>query len=75
MHLINRSCQFKVCKDDKSNFVFKSMLFSKFAQAHAWGGRVVRWGWVNFQSRGVLLILIRVGQGPTVLAVGAGGGC
>ena len=31
--------------------------------------------WVNFQCRGVLLILIIVGQGPTVLAVGAGGGC
>ena len=37
------------------------------------GGRVVRWSWVNFQCRGVLLI--RVGQGPTALAVGAGGGC
>ena len=31
--------------------------------------------WVNFQCRGVLLIWIMVGQGPTVLAVGAGGGC
>ena len=40
----------------------------------AWGGRVVRWSWVNFQCRGVLLVWIRVGQGPTV-AVGAGGGC
>ena len=39
------------------------------------GGRVVRWCWVNFQCRGVLLIWIRVGQGPTALAVGAGGGC
>ena len=39
------------------------------------GGRVVRWSWVNFQCRGVLLISIRVGQGPTALAVGAGGGC
>ena len=38
-------------------------------------GRVVRWCWVNFQCRGVLLIWIRVGQGPTALAVGAGGGC
>ena len=37
------------------------------------GGRVVRWCWVNFQCRGVLLIWIRVGQGPTTLAVGAGG--
>ena len=41
----------------------------------AGGGRVVRWSWVNFQCRGVLLVWIRVGQGPTALAVGAGGGC
>ena len=34
----------------------------------------VRWCWVNFQCRGVLLIWIRVGQGPTALA-GVGGGC
>ena len=39
------------------------------------GGRVVRWCWVNFQCQGVLLIWITVGQGPTALAVGAGGGC
>ena len=39
------------------------------------GGRVVRWCWVNFQCRGVLLFLIKVGQGPTALAVGAGRGC
>ena len=39
------------------------------------GGRVVRWCWVNFQCRGVLLIWIIVRQGPTKLAVGAGGGC
>ena len=38
-------------------------------------GRVVQWSWVNFQCRGVLLVWIRVGQGPTTLAVGAGGGC
>ena len=38
-----------------------------------WGGRVVRWCWVRFQCRGVLLIWNRVGQGPTVLAVGADG--
>ena len=37
------------------------------------GGRVERWCWVNFQCRGVLLIWIKVGQGPTALAVGAGG--
>ena len=40
-----------------------------------WGGRVVRRCWVNFQCRGVLLTWITVGQGPIVLAVGAGGGC
>ena len=34
------------------------------------GGRVVRWCWVNFQCRGVLLLWIRVGQRPTALAVG-----
>ena len=39
------------------------------------GGRVVRWCWVSFQCRGVLLIWSRVGQGPTALAVGAGRGC
>ena len=38
------------------------------------GGRVVRWCWVNLQCRGVLLILIIVGQGPTALTVGAGVG-
>ena len=42
----------------------------------SWGdGRVVRWSWVNFHCRGVLLLWIRVGQGPSALAVGAGGGC
>ena len=40
-----------------------------------WGGRVVRRCWVNFQCWGVLLTWITVGQGPIVLAVGAGGGC
>ena len=42
---------------------------------HQGSGRVVRWSWVNFRCRGVLLVWIRVGQGPTALAVGAGGGC
>ena len=36
---------------------------------------MVQWCWVNFRCRGVLLIWIRVGQGLTALAVGAGGGC
>ena len=35
---------------------------------------MVRRCWVNFQCWGVLLIWIIVGQGPIVLAVGAGGG-
>ena len=39
------------------------------------GGRVVLWCLVNFQYLGVLLTWIQVGQGPTALAVGAGGGC
>ena len=39
------------------------------------GGRLMRWCWVNFQCRGVLLVWITVGQGPTALAVGAGGSC
>ena len=34
-----------------------------------------RWPRVNFQCRGVLLICIIVRQGPTALAMGAGGGC
>ena len=34
-------------------------------------GRVVRWCLGNFQSLGVLLILIIVGQGPTALTAGA----
>ena len=44
-------------------------------QQQQWGGRVVGWCWVNFQCRGVLLIWTTVGQRPTALAVGAGGGC
>ena len=36
---------------------------------------MVRWRWVSFHFRGVLLTWIRVGQGPTALAMGAGGGC
>ena len=43
------------------------------SSSYEWGGRVVRRCWVNFQCRGVLLIWIVVGQGPTALAVG--GGC
>ena len=39
------------------------------------GGRDVQWCLVNFQCRGVLLVWVVVEQGPTALAVGAGGGC
>ena len=35
---------------------------------------MVRRYWVNFQCRGDLLLWIIVGQGPTALAAGAGGG-
>ena len=60
-------------------FFFTYLLLRVYRAAyiiiHHGGGRVVRWSWVNFQCRGVLLVWIRVGQGPTALAVGAGGGC
>ena len=35
MHLLNRECQFKAYKNDKSNFIFKRMLFAKFTQARS----------------------------------------
>ena len=54
-----------------ADFMYSTVMFLAFNG----GGRVVRWCWVIFQCRGVLLIWIRVGQGLTVLAVGAGGGC
>ena len=34
-HALSPTCQYKPNKDDKSNFVFKGMLFAKFTQAHA----------------------------------------
>ena len=34
----------------------------------------MRWCWVSFQCRGVLLVWLRVGQGPTALTEGAVGG-
>ena len=39
------------------------------------GGRVVRWCWVKLTVPGRPTLWIRVGQGPTALAVGAGGCC
>ena len=59
-------------------FGFKGPLrqyFSLYQAVSEGGGRVVQRCWTNFQFRGVLLIWIRVGQGPSVLAVGADGGC
>ena len=47
-------------------------LFAFYPPGGGGGGRVVRWCWVNFQCRGVLLNWIRIGQGPNVVAVGAG---
>ena len=52
-------------------YLFVSILLSLLVLGD---GRVVRWCWVNFQCRGVLLVRKIVEQGPTVLAVGAGGG-
>ena len=52
------------------------MILQELAESErkAAGGRVERRCWVNFQCRGVLLVWMIVGQGPTALAVGAGGG-
>ena len=36
---------------------------------------MMRWCWVNFQCRGVLQFGLKLWQGPTALAVGAGGDC
>ena len=35
----------------------------------------MRWCWINFHCRGVLLLWILVGQGLTALAEGADGDC
>ena len=59
---------------DSKDINAKGRIIESFTDIRG-GGRVVRWSWVNFQFRGVLLVWIRVGQGPTALAVGAGGGC
>ena len=55
--------------------IFETTQFVDLLNYHLGGGRVVQWCWVSFQCRDVLLIWIQVGKGPTVLAVGAGGGC
>ena len=70
IHVANRAHNLKPASNQRH--------FCVVASNQRWptrGGRVVRWCLVNFQSRDVLLIWIRVGQGHTALAVGAGGGC
>ena len=67
-NFLNLEC---VTGDIPQDSVLGPILFVIFIR----GGRVVRWCWVNFQCRGVLVIWNEVGQGPTALAVGAGGGC
>ena len=58
------------------DFLLASWTKSEFTAAPHGYRRMVRWCWVNFQCRSVLLIWIIVGQGPTALAAaGAGGGC
>ena len=47
----------------------------EFVLIISWGGRVVRWSWEKIPVPGRPTIWIIVGQGPTALAVGAGGGC
>ena len=57
------------------NTVRKGTQIDRFSGKHLKyrGGRVVRRCWVNFQCWGVLLICVKVGQGPIALAEGAGG--
>ena len=64
----------RICTPSVSNAIYHKLSYDA-ASYTVGGGRVVRWCWINFQCRGVLLIWIRVGLGPTALAVGAGGGC
>ena len=65
----------RLVQSDQGHTVYHFILIFWTYHCIVWGGRVVRWSWVNFQCRGVLLVWIRVGQGPTALAAGAGGGC
>ena len=62
-----------------SNFVLPRLSSLVSSIRHDLGssgdGRVVRRCWLNVLCRGVLLVSIMVGQGPTALAVGAGGCC
>ena len=60
-------------KISRNSAFFRFRFFHSLFSGSKRGSRVVRWCWVNFQCRGVLLIWIRVGQGPTALAVDVDG--
>ena len=64
----------RILKQFHGNFPWATFYVNCSNRPAPGGGRVVQWCWVNFQCRGVLLIWMIVGQGPTALAVGAGGG-
>ena len=53
----------------------KSFIQSQITVLYFRSGQVVRWYWANVQCPGVPLVRIKVGQGPTALAAGSGGGC
>ena len=72
MQEVNGSCCFPCPVKRQDVMVFFLIHFLTLLSG---AGRVMRWCWVNFQCRGVLLIWIRVGQGPSALAVSAGAGC
>ena len=58
---------------DKYLFINIYQQISKFRNIRGWSGGAMVLN--NFKCRGVLLIWLIVGQGPTALPVGAGGGC
>ena len=51
----------------------KSFIQSHISVLYFRSGQMVRWYWANF--RGILLVWIKVGQGPATFAVGSNGGC
>ena len=57
------SVQVRSLRRNKKHFFEMFWYTFKSSLPFRGGCRVVRWCWVNFQCRGVLLIWIRVGQG------------
>ena len=57
----------------KVNFLCRYLKNQMYLALEVGSGRVVRRCCVNFEYRGVPLIWLIEGQGPTALAVGAGG--